>query len=215
MTRPIPGFETRYWAHSSGKIISLPYRNRYSLIIMKESKTGRYPVVSIKGRTRLVHRLIAQAFIPNPDNKPCVNHKNGIKNNNRPENLEWCTVQENTRHSYDNGFQVAKKGSASPVSKLTDEQVFSIKEDTRPYCEIAKNYNISNTVIWGIKNGRSWKHVLNENAYTPISKRPVLTENQAKDVKYSTEPAHIIAVKHNIDVSSVYRIKNGRRWKHI
>jgi hypothetical protein len=84
----------------------------------------------INGRRifRPVHRLIAMAFIPNPQNKPTVNHKNGIKTDNRVENLEWATISENTQHSFDNGLQLPRRGSDNiqsvPVAQFTMEGVW-------------------------------------------------------------------------------------------
>ena len=81
-----------------------------------------------------VHRLVAEAFLENPDNKPEVNHKDGNKENNCQVNLEWCTGSENVKHSYDTGLRTAKSGFDNYGSKLTPEQVDYIRENYKPYC---------------------------------------------------------------------------------
>ena len=70
-----------------------------------------------KGKKYLLHRLLAQAFIPNPEGKPCVNHKDGNKHNNALRNLEWVTRSENQRHAYETGLQVGFHTAGLQISE--------------------------------------------------------------------------------------------------
>jgi hypothetical protein len=91
-------------------------------------------------RTFLVHRLIAQIFIPNPDNKPEINHINSIRADNRLENLEWCTDKENSVHSYRNTDrqQIVRDTRGKKVMQLTKEGILC-----RTYDSIAQAEEIT------------------------------------------------------------------------
>lgn len=81
-----------------------------------------YVRLRMRGKAYSVHRLVATKFIPNPENKPEVNHINGVVDDNRVENLEWATRSENQQHAFDTGLQQGIRGAASAKAVLTQEQ---------------------------------------------------------------------------------------------
>ena len=108
-----------------------------------------------KRRTAAVHRLVAIAFLENPDGKPEVNHIDKDISNNSVDNLEWVTCKENVAHSIEE-----YRGERNGFSKLTEEDVSSIKflirEGSMPQKEIAELFRISEANISSIKHGNTW-----------------------------------------------------------
>lgn len=108
-----------------------------------------------------MHRIVATMFIPNPLNLPEVNHKDGNKENNRVDNLEWCTKKENMQHRSDVlGCMV---GTDNPTNKLSDEQVLEIynlcKTTDMRYKDIAEMYKIVPSQVSLIVGGYKWKYL--------------------------------------------------------
>ena len=109
-----------------------------------------------------LHRLIAIAFIPNPDNKPFINHIDSNRSNNSLSNLEWVTHQENVIHGYAIGF-ASNEGSRNGFSVLTEQQVLEIREkrvkEGTTYQKLALLYGVSYGCIVGIIQRTNWKHL--------------------------------------------------------
>ena len=108
--RPVVGYEGRYEVSSRGRVRALPHvthqRDRFGGInavyragkMLKPRVNKGYLFIDIDRKTMFVHRLVAKAFIPNPDNMPQVNHKDENPKNNRVDNLEWCTAKYNCQY---------------------------------------------------------------------------------------------------------------------
>jgi hypothetical protein len=112
-----------------------------------------------------VHRLVAEAFIPNPDNKPVVNHINCDVSDARAENLEWCTHKENCCHAILNGRQATpnpKFGVNHRSAKLNDDAVKRLRKMSAggmSNAEVAKVFGINRSEVSRVRNRLSWKHV--------------------------------------------------------
>ena len=126
-----------------------------------DNREDKYQYVSIRGKYYPVYRLVALAWIPNPQNKPQVNHIDGVRDNNHYQNLEWCTNQENMNHAYAAGLMTRVRGDSHGCSKLTEAIVKDIKEELKtPFrgqlTRLSEKYGVGITTISEIKAGRSW-----------------------------------------------------------
>jgi len=112
-----------YCVNDVGEVFSLNYHKTGKIKKLKPQKhKNGYMFVNLSGKLVSLHRLIAKTFIPNPDNKPQVNHINGIKTDNRVQNLEWNSSSENILHSYRilgrKPPKLGKKGKECTSSKI-------------------------------------------------------------------------------------------------
>lgn len=141
-----------------------------------------YATVVIRKKTHMVHRLVAQAFIPNPEGKQYVNHLDGDKLNNHVSNLEWCTIAENNAHARETGLHKQARGhkiryrsaeskqtalaNLKDKSKLTDDEVRYCRQVHRPRDKefsataLAQRFGTSVAAMCKIINGISYSHVV-------------------------------------------------------
>lgn len=142
--KDVQGFEGYYQVSNLGNIFSLINNRKMKTTINKRGYCQTMFCGNVQRKNIRVHIIVAKAFIPNPQNKPAVNHINGIRNDNRLENLEWVTNKENTSHAiriglidYKNRPPKLISGKERKVIKISTNEIYnSLKE-----CAKANNIN--------------------------------------------------------------------------
>lgn len=245
--KDIPEYEGRYKISNYGSVISVggnekSYFRKSKKKSLIKTKGGYWSVsfcVDLKRRIFDVHRIVAKLFVPNPDNKPFVNHKDGNKLNNRANNLEWCTQQENIIHAYENGLMFAPKGENHGMSKLTVSDILEM--DIRYFIhfermvDIAIKYKVKLSTINKILRIRSWKHV-ERNPLIVREFRSNYKEGRLhlfgdKSITHKLSEENIVQIKEmvkdkkvknltiarmfNIHRGYVWAIANSKTWKHV
>jgi len=168
--KDVLGYEELYQVSSLGRVKRLAgYRVPEERILQPWRNAAGYLAVGLwrDGRRKhmLVHRLVAIAFLGKAPPGCEVNHKNGIKDDNRVENLEWVTQSENGKHAYDIlGRRAApSKGEANGSAKLTRREVVEIRKlyatGRYTYAELGKMFGVDCTNIGLIVRRETWQHV--------------------------------------------------------
>lgn len=158
----IDNIDTKYKVSNIGNI-----RNPFDKDMHPNLDTSGYYQIRIwikrKPYSKKVHRLVAEAFIPNPENKPEVNHINGIKTDNIVENLEWCTRKENMEHAYANNLIPILYGENHGRSKYTNKQIHEVckllEKNKYKVKKISKMTNVDKNTINDIISRSAWNHI--------------------------------------------------------
>ncbi len=144
--------------------------------IRKINTSSVYPMIVLgfdilrNKKNCYMHKLVAQIFIPNPNNYKVVMHRDDIKSNYSINNLEWGTHKKNNNDAFYRGRITKSVGSKSSMAKINESMALDIFNTNGKGYKLAKKYNISYTAIYNIKNGLTWNHVTG----LPCSRKKIL-----------------------------------------
>lgn len=148
-----------YEVSDDGRIRNIHNKREIKQFIGKDG----YLRTQIAGKTRLVHRVVAKAYIPEDPEREFVNHKDGNKQNNHVDNLEWSTKSENLRHAYQHNLKRNPVGTLNGRCKLTDDQVDFIRKNyirgDKEYGAkaMAAKFGVAHQTICAVVTGQNWK----------------------------------------------------------
>lgn len=158
----IKGYEGLYQVSNLGNVKSF-YKNEHLLKLCKNPRGYLIVILSNQGitKTRTVHRLVAEAFITNQENKPQVNHIDGNKLNNRIDNLEWCTGSENVKHSWNNGLEKVTNRMREHCKEIFNKKIYQyskqgeLMKEWESASQAGRELNIFQQAIVNNLKGRS------------------------------------------------------------
>lgn len=168
--------ETNYIVTKDGKVFNINTEKE-----LKPNIFNGYKSISVqlgkKGFCKLflVHRLLGFSYIPNPLNKPIINHKDGDKLNLDLSNLEWCTYSENNQHAFDTGLKqpTFRVGEDCNLSKYTEKEAIHVCELLQKGVapkKISKDYNYGYDFVIKIKSRKTWKHISCKYTFPEVKK---------------------------------------------
>ena len=214
----IPDTEGVYGVSPDGRV-----KNMLTDVVLSPFFTsGDYLCVTIQfsGRnqrsTVKVHRLVAQAFLENPFDKPYVNHIDGNKQNNAVGNLEWVTPLENNIHAVDTGLIAV--GEDAPASILSEKNVLEVIDRLRAghrNIDIARDFNVAHNTVDDIRCNRTWRHIVRE----PIAGNGAIKKLSEEDVRWIKRNFNltnrVLGSMFNVAPATIDQIRRNKTWKHI
>jgi hypothetical protein len=166
--RTLPGF-SKYEFSSFGNVrsrdsIDSMGRLKRGIVLKLQKSSNGYVILTLSSdnakKTFQIHRLIATAFVPNDSNLPCVNHINGNKQDNKVQNLQWCSYSENNQHAFDSKLKLPTKQDGRPGTKLSLSKARLIRELARCGSEaeaLAERFKVCKQMVKDVIANKRWK----------------------------------------------------------